>query len=113
MLGGLFEQFVGLEFIRLGRQVQPEVHVRFWRDPDGPEVDWVLTREDRCLPVEVKWSDAPAATDARHLETFLREHRSGRSGLVVCRAPRRCQLARGIVALPWEEIPAVIEEFLG
>jgi len=112
-LGGLFEQFVGLEFIRLGRQVQPEVHVRFWRDPDAPEVDWVLTCENRCLPVEVKWSDAPAATDTRHLETFLHEHRSARSGLVVCRAPRRYQLARGIVALPWEEIPAVIEEFLG
>ena len=113
VLGGLFQQFVGLEFIRLGRQAQPEVRVRFWRDPDGPEVDWVLTREDRCLPVEVKWSDAPAATDARHLETFLHEHRSARGGLVVCRAPRRFQLARGIVALPWQEIPAVIEEFLG
>jgi len=54
VLGGLFEQFVGLEFIRMGRQAQPEVHVRFWRDPDGPEVDWVLTREGRTLPIEVK-----------------------------------------------------------
>jgi len=35
------------------------------------------------------------------------------SGLVICRAPRRFQLVRGIVALPWQEIPAVIEEFLG
>lgn len=113
VLGGLFEQFVGLEFIRLGRQAQPEVHVRFWRDPDGPEVDWVLIREDRCLPVEVKWSEAPAAADARHLETFLHEHRSARSGLVICRAPRRFQLTRNIVALPWQEIPSVIEEFLG
>jgi len=113
VLGGLFEQFVGLEFIRLGRQAQPEVHVRFWRDPDGPEVDWVLTREDRCLPIEVKWSDAPVAADARHLETFLHEHRSAHRGLVICRAPRRFQLAQGIVALPWQDIPAVIEEFLG
>lgn len=113
VLGGLFEQFVGLGFIRLGRQAQPEVQVRFWRDPDGPEVDWVLTREDRCLPVEVKWSGAPTATDARHLETFLREHRDVHHGLVICRAPRRFQLARGIVALPWQEIPSVVEEFLG
>ncbi|MBI2229897.1 MAG: ATP-binding protein [Deltaproteobacteria bacterium] len=113
VLGGLFEQFVGLEFIRLGRQAQPEVQVQFWRDPDGPEVDWVLTRENRCLPVEVKWSDAPTAADARHLVTFQSEHRSARHGLVVCRAAKRFQLARGIVALPWHEIPAVIEEFLG
>ena len=113
VLGGLFEQFVGLEFIRLGRQAQPEVQVRFWRDPDGPEVDWVLTREDHCLPIEVKWSDAPTSTDARHLETFLREHRNVHRGLVICRTPKRFQLARGIVALPWQEIPSVIEEFLG
>jgi len=50
--------------------------------------------------------------DARHLVTFQSEHRSARHGLVVCRAPKRFQLARGIVALPWHEIPAVIEEFL-
>ncbi|NGZ10593.1 MAG: ATP-binding protein [Nitrospira sp. LK70] len=113
VLGGLFEQFVGLEFIRLGRQAQPEVQVRFWRDPDGPEVDWVLTREDRCLPVEVKWNDAPTAKDTRHLETFLREHRNVHRALVICRAPRRFQLARSILALPWQDIPSVIEEFLG
>lgn len=113
VMGGLFEQFVGLEFIRLGRQAEPEVKVQFWRDPDGPEVDWVLTREDRCLPVEAKWSEAPTTADARHLMTFLSEHRSARRGLVVCRAPRRIQLAPGIVALPWQEIPAVIEEFFG
>jgi predicted AAA+ superfamily ATPase len=112
VLGSLFEQFVGLEFIRMGRQAQPEVHVRFWRDPDGPEVDWVLTREDRSLPVEVKWSEAPTARDIRHLETFLRENGSARHGLVVCRTPRRFRLSREIVALPWQEIPAVIEEFL-
>lgn len=112
VLGGLFEQFVGLEFIRLGRLAQPEVRVRFWRDPDGPEVDWVLTCEDRSLPVEVKWSEAPAARDVRHLERFLRGHGSARHGLVVCRTPRRFQLARNMVALPWQEITAVIGEFL-
>jgi predicted AAA+ superfamily ATPase len=112
VLGGFFEQFVGLEFIRMGRQVEPEVCVRFWRDPDGAEVDWVLTREDQSLPVEVKWSLAPTARDVRHLETFLCEHGSARHGLVICRTPRRFLLSRNIVALPWQEIPSVIEEFL-
>jgi predicted AAA+ superfamily ATPase len=112
VLGGLFEQFVGLELIRLGRQVRPEVTVRFWRDPDGPEVDWVLTREGRSLPVEVKWSETPSVRDIRHLETFLREHGDTRHGLVVCQTPRRFGLGKNIVALPWQEIPAVIEEFL-
>jgi predicted AAA+ superfamily ATPase len=112
VLGGLFEQFVGLEFIRMGRHVEPGVGLRFWRDPDGPEVDWVLTREDQSLPVEVKWSAVPTAKDVRHLETFLREHGSAHHGLVICRTPRRFRLSRNIVALPWQEIPAVIGEFL-
>ena len=112
VLSGLFEQVVGLELIRLGRLARPEVHVRFWRDPDGPEVDWVLTVEDQTLPVEVKWSEAPSARDIRHLETFLHEHGGARHGLVACRTPRRFQLARNILALPWQEIPDVIEEFL-
>jgi predicted AAA+ superfamily ATPase len=113
VLGTLFEQFVALECIRMGRQVQPEVRVRHWRDPDGPEVDWVLEREDRFLPVEAKWSESPTAADARHVETFLREYRNARNGLVICRAPRRFHLARGVLALPWREIPVVFEEFLG
>ena len=112
VLGGLFEQFVGLEFIRLGRQAQPEVRVQFWRDPDGPEVDWVLTRENHSLPIEVKWSETPKAWDTRHLETFLGEYGHARHGLVICRTPRRIQLARNIVALPWQEIPGVFDEFL-
>jgi uncharacterized protein len=64
------------------------------------------------MPVEVKWSETPSARDIRHLETFLREHGDARHGLVVCQTPRRFRLSRNIVALPWQEIPVVIEEFL-
>ena len=39
-------------------------------------------------------------------------HGSVRHGLVICRTPQRFRLARDIVALPWQEIPTVIEEFL-
>jgi hypothetical protein len=45
----IFGEFVELEFIWMGCQAQPEIQLRFWRDPDVPEVDWVLTREDRRL----------------------------------------------------------------
>ncbi len=96
----------------MGRQTELEVCVRFWRDPDGPEVDWVLTREDKSLPVEVKWSTKPAARDIRHLETFLREQADTHHGLVICRTLRRFRLSKNVVALPWQEIPGVIDEFL-
>lgn len=109
VLGALFEQFVGLELLRATRQTVGDLRLRFWRDPDGPEVDWIVEGENRWLPVEVKWSDAPAERDTRHLRTFLSEYPKAREGVVVCRTPRRFKLAPNITAVPWQEIPRLAE----
>lgn len=109
VLGALFEQFVGLELLRAARQTAAPTRLRFWRDPDGPEVDWVLTSEDRWLPIEVKWSEAPTVRDARHLETFLAEYSKAREAVVVCLTPKPFKLGAKIIAVPWQEIPALAE----
>ena len=109
VLGALFEQFVGLELLWATRQAEAPMHLRFWRDPDGPEVDWVVVREDRWLPVEVKWSEAPTGRDARHLETFLAEYPKARAAVVVCRTPKPFKLAQKITAIPWQDIPSILE----
>ena len=108
VLGSLFEQFVGLELLRATRHVAGNQRIRFWRDPDGPEVDWIVEAEHRWLPVEVKWSEAPTARDARHLQTFLSEYPKAREGIVVCRTPRRFKIARNVTAVPWQEIPDLV-----
>jgi hypothetical protein len=56
------------------------------------------------VPVEVKWTDRPSAGDAKHVATFLAEHRQAREGFVVCRAPRPVKLADRITALPWQSL---------
>jgi len=109
VLGTLFEQFVGLELLRATRQTAGNLRLRFWRDPDGPEVDWIVEGEDRWLPAEVKWSDAPTERDAKHLTTFIGEYPKARDGVVVCRTPRRFKIASGITAVPWQEIPTLGE----
>jgi predicted AAA+ superfamily ATPase len=109
VLSALFEQFVGLELLRGARQAVAPIHLRFWRDPDGPEVDWVVVAEDRWLPVEVKWSDAPTERDARHLETFMSEYPKAREAVVVCRTPKSFKLAQKITAVPWQEVPDILE----
>jgi predicted AAA+ superfamily ATPase len=106
----LFEQFVGLELLRATRQVGSNLRVRFWRDPDGPEVDWIVESDDRWLPVEVKWSEAPAERDAWHLRTFLSEHPKARAGVVVCRTPRRFKIGSNITAVPWQEMPKLVAD---
>ncbi len=108
VLGSLFEQFVGLELLRATRESSETRKLCFWRDPDGPEVDWIVAGEERWIPVEVKWSPAPTERDTRHLQTFLKEHAKAREGFVVCRTPRRFRIAPRITAVPWQEIPSLL-----
>lgn len=101
--GGLFEQWVGLELLRASRLSKKRVSIRFWRDPDGPEVDWVVETERHVTPVEVKWTDSPSSRDIRHLQTFLSEYRSAEKAVLVCRVPRAIHLADRVVAIPWRQ----------
>ena len=110
VLGSLFEQFVGLELLRATRHDTSNLRLRFWRDPDGPEVDWVVAGEDRWLPVEVKWSAAPAERDARHLRTFLSEYPKAHDGIIVCRTPRPFKIGPKVTAVPWQEIPDLVRD---
>ena len=106
-MGELFEQFVGIEVVRFCRLHAPDARLRFWRDPDGPEVDWVLEHPGGFLPIEVKLADRPTLRDARHLHVFLEEY-GGQRGLIVCSAPRPLQLSNSVTAIPWRDLPGAL-----
>ncbi|MBI1873850.1 MAG: ATP-binding protein [Acidobacteria bacterium] len=107
-LGELFEQFVGIELVRFCRLHAPRTQVKFWRDPDGPEVDWIVDRAGSYLPIEAKLTSRPATRDTKHLRVFMDEYRS-KEGLLICATPRAVRLAKGLTAIPWQELPAAIE----
>ena len=104
MLGKLFEQFIGLELIRYSRLSHKRSRVFFWRDPDGPEVDWVLDIENTYIPIEIKWTDSPTKSDIKHLKVFLSEYNNTKLGYLVCQTPRKLKLDENIFAIPWQEI---------
>lgn len=106
--GRLFEQWVGLELIRRSRLSTSPACIRWWRDPDGPEVDWVIEHRRRLIPIEVKWTDTPSAKDIRHLKVFLSEYRAATDAYLVCRTPRRMKLADHIDAIPWQTVDTLI-----
>lgn len=105
--GKWFEQWVGLELVRLGRIASPSIKVHFWRDANGPEVDWVAVKENTLIPIEVKWTEAPNASDIKHLKLFKAEYENAPIAYVVCRTPLRSKLAEGIYAIPWQELDTV------
>ncbi|CCB90174.1 ATP-binding protein [Simkania negevensis] len=103
-LGSLFEQFVGLELIRWSRFQSHKTSVHFWRDSSGPEVDWVLNRNQSLLPIEVKWTDTPGVRDAKHLELFLKEYPAATQAYVVCQVAHPQQLSEKIEAISWRNL---------
>ncbi len=103
-LGQLFEQWVGLETIRWLRLFARDARLGFWRDPDGPEVDWVVQRQDSWLPIEVKWTERPTLAHIKHLEVFMNEYPQAREALVVCRCDRPLRLSPRVKAVPWTDL---------
>lgn len=107
-MGMVFEQFIGLELLRLAHTKGRGVKVRFWRDPDGPEVDWVIDEDDAYTPLEVKLTENPASSDGRHLEVFLSEYKSAKTAFLICQVPRKVKLSERVFALPWQSIDEIL-----
>ncbi len=109
--GHLFEHWVGLELIRLIRQKSPRSKLRFWRDPDGPEVDWVLQTDRGFIPIEVKWSENPNERAAQHVKVFSQEYRDEciGHGYVVCRTSNSYKLKENITAIDWQDLMKVMD----
>ncbi|MCH9634457.1 MAG: hypothetical protein S4CHLAM7_12080 [Chlamydiae bacterium] len=109
-MGDLFEQWVGLELLREMRTKPIKSSLMFWRDQSGAKVDWIVEKQNRYIPVEVKWTKNPSVKDARHILTFLDEYENSSKGYVVCRVSRAQKLTDRVTAIPWTDIPIILEE---
>ena len=93
--GPLFEQWVGIELWKR-LQYLGEGTLFYQRTRDGAEVDFIVEHGGRLTPIEVKWTERPSLSDARHLLTFLGEHpRNARRGTSSAAAPARCNWMTG------------------
>jgi predicted AAA+ superfamily ATPase len=99
--GPVFEQWVGIElWKRLKYLGAGKLH--YLRTKAGAEVDFIIEQKNRFTPVEVKWTDNPTPSDARHLLTVLGEHpKQARHGYIVCRCAAPLRLHDNVTALPW------------
>jgi predicted AAA+ superfamily ATPase len=99
--GALFEQWVGIELWKRLRYLR-DGKLHFLRTSDGAEVDFIIARKGRLIPIEVKWTERPSRTDARHLTAFLQEHPAeAKRGWIVCRCPRPEAITEAVTAIPW------------
>jgi uncharacterized protein len=99
--GPIFEQWVGIELWKR-LQYAGDGRLHYFRTRDGAEVDFVIERGGKWIPVEVKWTDRPSAKDARHLRGFRQENpKAVDMGYIICRCPTPQLIEDGILALPW------------
>ena len=108
--GLLFEQLVGLELIRMARLSKSQTSIRFWRDPNGPEADWIIDRNGHYHPIEVKWTESPTKRDGKHLNVFLNEYRNTDKAYIICQTPRRMIVDDRIIALPWQDLNEILKD---
>ena len=102
--GPVFEQWVGIELWKR-LQYLGGGQLQYLRTKAGAEVDLIVARGRDLIPIEVKWTERPALSDARHLSTFLREHPTrARHGYLVCRCPAPLALDQRVTALPWSHL---------
>jgi predicted AAA+ superfamily ATPase len=109
-LSCLFEQFIGLELIKLARSSEygsSSTTIKFWKDYNGPEIDYVIDKYGEYIPVEVKWTEKPSYKDCRHIVTFHKEYPTSKRGYIVCNTPYSMQLADNIYAISWRELHKV------
>lgn len=107
-LGKLFEQLVGLELVRCSRLSNKKTKVRFWRDPDGTEVDWIIESGGEYTPIETKLTDSPKENDIKHLKIFLKEYKNSKHAYLICQTPKRLMMEKNISVIPWEETDSLI-----
>lgn len=110
ILGNLFENYVGNELIYRSQLMTPPLKVKYWRDAAGPEIDYILDVSRHYIPIEVKWSDHPSMTDAKHLHKFIQEHEEAHCGYIICQTPQTYKISKEITAIPWQNIHTIFDD---
>lgn len=103
--GTLFEHAVILEIIATA---QAGVRLSYWRTKRGEEVDLVIEKENRRVPIEIKWTETPRESDFDGLAAFQTQEKAT-GGYLICRVPHPQTFRHG-VALPWHQIKDILAE---
>ena len=88
------------------RDTQPRrPEVLYWRTASGEEVDFVIETASRTIPIEVKAATRVSPSDARGLESFVREYTdTSDGGLLLYGGMETLPLTTRVLAVPWWRI---------
>jgi hypothetical protein len=107
--GALFETAVYGEIRKAISLLSPRPIVHHWRSKGGAEVDFLLERDGRFFPVEVKAASRPSRGDTSGITAFRKTYPRLRiaKGLVVAPCEAMIPLSEDDFALPWDAVTPV------
>ena len=99
--GSAYESWVFSELIKW-KQLQPiDPEMYFYRTSAGMEIDFLISSEEICLPIEAKLSKTVSHADARNIESFMKEHKKKTPlGLIVYPGRLLAEIRKNIWAVP-------------
>jgi predicted AAA+ superfamily ATPase len=101
LTGAFLETLIFSDLLSWRETLTPRPEILYWRTASGAEVDFVIERAGKVVPIEVKASGRPRAADIQHLRLFLEEYGKTAPHAVLLHTGQRCeQLAERIWAVP-------------
>lgn len=110
--GELFEHLIGNEIIKWIRSSKKRCKLYFWRDPDGPEIDWLIEYDGHLLPIEVKLNSNPTAKTLKHLKVFMSEYKAAKSAWVICAGDVSYPLEKNIQVVSYLKMHDQLDSWL-
>jgi predicted AAA+ superfamily ATPase len=102
--GGLFENWVLLEFLKARSSRALPDNAYFWRTHEGIEVDFILDHGPTCLPVECKSGMTIASDWTGSLEKFAAWAGEASEKPVVIYGGSEARITRSAAISPWTQI---------
>lgn len=100
--GAHLENLVLSDLLAWRETQSPRPSILYWRTSKGAEVDFVVERGERLLPVEVKTTRRPRTADVKHLHVFLDEYADyAGAGLLLHAGGEAQWISRRVLAVPW------------
>jgi hypothetical protein len=102
MTGHFWETLVVNDLTAWRETVDPKPEILHWRTTQNEEVDFVVERDGKVFPIEIKAADRAKVDDAKHIQRFFKEYgKSVPHGFVLYNGSQMEEIADRIWALPF------------
>lgn len=101
--GGIFENIIIKSFEAFAGNETVPIRSYFWRDYQGREVDLILKKEERIIPIEITNSTHVLQKKINNLIFFMKENKEADYGLIVYNGDLKMisGITRPVFCLPW------------